>query len=174
VDSSFPIGLNGRDKALWDGHAFVCDISCIHHCSSSLNRPRSESRTRVRSSSEPIWAQGSLATTYSLVLVFPSGKAILEALTGPNRPWGDLHHRSYFLQELKKIEAGKFVLTMTVDRSYPINPLHMHVVYTEINMECSIETIPIDISRTHGIMENVFIGVDYSPKEIRIYTELFK
>jgi hypothetical protein len=34
--------------------------------------------------------------------------------------------------------------------------------------------IPIDISRTPGIMENVFIRVDCSPEEIQIYTYLFK
>jgi hypothetical protein len=34
--------------------------------------------------------------------------------------------------------------------------------------------IPIDISRTPGIMENVFVGADCSPEEIQIYTELFK
>jgi hypothetical protein len=36
------------------------------------------------------------------------------------------------------------------------------------------EMIPIDISRTPGIVENVFVGADCSPEEIRIYTELFK
>jgi hypothetical protein len=35
-------------------------------------------------------------------------------------------------------------------------------------------TIPIDISKTHGILENVLVGADFSPKEIQIYTELFK
>ena len=46
---------------------------------------------------EPIWNQGSLTTTNSLDLVLPSDEAILEALIGPDRPWDDLHHRSYFL-----------------------------------------------------------------------------
>jgi hypothetical protein len=46
---------------------------------------------------EPIWAQGSLVTIDPLDLVFPSDEAILEALTGPDRPWDDLHHISYFL-----------------------------------------------------------------------------
>ena len=94
-------------------------------------------------------------------------------MIGPDRPWDDLHHRSYFLPELRRIEAGEFVLTMTGDRSCPINPLEMNVVYVEGNMESIIEMIPIDISRTPGIMENFFIGVDCSPEEIRIYTELF-
>jgi hypothetical protein len=34
--------------------------------------------------------------------------------------------------------------------------------------------IPIDIYRTPGIVENVFIESECSPEEIRIYTKLFK
>jgi hypothetical protein len=99
---------------------------------------------------------------------------ILVILTGPDRPWDDLHHGSYFLPKLRRIEAGEFVLTMTRDRSCPINPLTMHAIYTEGNMVSITETIPIDISKTPDVVENVFIGADYSPEEIRIYTNLFK
>jgi hypothetical protein len=49
----------------------------------------------------PIWAQDSLTNTNSLDLVFPSDEAIIEAMTSPNKPWEDLHHRSYFLPELR-------------------------------------------------------------------------
>jgi hypothetical protein len=35
-------------------------------------------------------------------------------------------------------------------------------------------TIPINISRNPGVMENVFVGADFSPEEIQIYTDLFK
>jgi hypothetical protein len=49
---------------------------------------------------EPIWAQGSLATTDSLDLVLPSDEAVIEAMTSPDKPWDDIHHRSYFLPEL--------------------------------------------------------------------------
>jgi hypothetical protein len=95
-------------------------------------------------------------------------------MTGPDRPWDDLHHRSYFLPELRRIEAGEFVLTMNGDSPCPINPLAMHRVYAEGNMESIATMIPIDISRTPGIVENVFVGADFSPEEIQIYTELFK
>jgi hypothetical protein len=104
----------------------------------------------------------------------PSDEAILEALTGLDKPWDDLHHRSYFLPKLRRIEAGEFVLTITRDRSCPINPLATHTVYTEGNMESIVETIPIDISITPGIVDNVFVRADCSPEEIQIYTELFK
>jgi hypothetical protein len=124
---------------------------------------------------EPAWAQGSLATTNSLYLVFPSDEVILEALNGLDRTWDDLHqYKSYFLLELGRIEVGEFVLTMTGDRSCPINPLATHEIYAEGNMETIAKMMPIDISRTPGIVENVFIREDCSPEEIRIYTNLFK
>jgi hypothetical protein len=35
----------------------------------------------------------------------PSNEEILEEMTGFDRPWDDLHHRSYFLLELRRVEA---------------------------------------------------------------------
>jgi hypothetical protein len=107
-------------------------------------------------------------------LVFPYDDTILEALTCLDRPWDHLHHRSYFLPELRRIEAVEFVLNMTGDRYFPINPLATHTVYTKGNMKTIAETIHIDISRTPGIVENVFVSVDHSLEEIYIYTDLFK
>jgi len=123
---------------------------------------------------EPIWAQGSLADIDSLDLVLPSDKMIIKAMTSLDRPWGDLHHRSYFLPELRIIEAGEFTMTMTWDKACPINTLAMHAIYIEGNMETITTKIPIDISKTHGVVENIFVGENCSPKEIQIYTDLFK
>jgi hypothetical protein len=66
------------------------------------------------------------------------------------------------------------VLTMTGDGSCLINPLAMHAVYDKGNMETIAKTIPIDISRTPGIMDNFFVGENCSPKDIQIYTDLCK
>jgi hypothetical protein len=123
---------------------------------------------------EPIWSQGSLADTDSLDLFLPSDEVLIEEMTILDRPWDDPHHRYYFLLELRRIEAGEFTLTMNGDKDCPINPLAMHAVYAEGNMETIDEMIPIDISRTLGVMENIFVGVDFSLKEIQIYTDLFK
>jgi hypothetical protein len=106
---------------------------------------------------EPTWAQGSLANTNFLDLLLPLDEAIIEAMTSLNRPWDDLHHRSYFLPELRRIEAGQFTMTMTGYKACPINPLATHIVYAEGNMETISQTIPIDISRTPSVMENIFI-----------------
>jgi hypothetical protein len=123
---------------------------------------------------EPIWAQNSLVDTDSLDLVLPSDEAIIEAMTGPDKPWEDLHHRSYFLPELHRIEAGEFTITMTGEQPCPINLLATQDIYAEDNMSTIAETIPINISRTPGVVENVFVGADCSPEEIQIYTDLFK
>jgi hypothetical protein len=123
---------------------------------------------------EPIWAQGSLTDIDYLDFVFPSNEEIMEAMTSLEKPWDELYHRSYFLPELSNIEGGELTLTMIGDRSCPINPLTAHVVYAEGNMETITETIPINISRTPGVMENVFIRDDCSLEEIQIYTDLFK
>jgi hypothetical protein len=115
---------------------------------------------------EPIWAQVSLATINSLDLVLPSDEAVIEVMTSPDKPWEDLHHRSYFLPELSRIEAGEFTITMTGDQPCPINLLATKEIYAEGNMVTIAETIPINISRNPGVMENVFVEVDCSPKEI--------
>jgi hypothetical protein len=123
---------------------------------------------------EPIWAQDSLVNTDSLDLVLPSDEAIIEAMTSPNKPWDDLHHISYFLPELHRIEAGEFTITMTRDQPCPMNLLATQDIYAEGNMATIAEMISINISRNPGIVENVFVGVDCSPEEIQIYTDLFK
>jgi hypothetical protein len=115
---------------------------------------------------EPIWAQGSLADTDSLDLVFSFDEAIIEAMTSLNKPWEDLHHRSYFIPELSRIEAEEFTLTMTGNRSCPINPLATHEVYVEGNMATITETISINPSRTPGIIDNFFVRAYCSLEEI--------
>jgi hypothetical protein len=63
---------------------------------------------------------------------------------------------------------------MTRDKACPINPLAMHIVYVEVNMETITKMIPIDISKTPSIVENIFVGEDHSLDKIRVYTNLFK
>jgi len=41
-------------------------------------------------------------------------------------------------------------------------------------METIDEMIPINISRTPGVAENIFIGSDCSSEEMKIYIDLFK
>jgi hypothetical protein len=113
---------------------------------------------------EPIWSQDSLATTDSLELVLPFDEAVIKALTSTDKPWDDLHQRSYFLPELHRIEAGEFTITMMGDQPCTISLLATQETYAEGNMVTIAETIPINISRTPGIIDNVFVGA-YSSRE---------
>jgi hypothetical protein len=65
-------------------------------------------------------------------------------------------------------------VTMTGDQPCPINLLDTHEIYAAGNMTNIVETIPINISRNPGIVDNVFVEADFSPEEIQIYTDLFK
>jgi hypothetical protein len=58
--------------------------------------------------SRPLWAT-SLSFSYDFLDgTFPSDESIIEAINGFDKPWDDMHHRSYFLQELERIEQDKF------------------------------------------------------------------
>jgi hypothetical protein len=69
-------------------------------------------------------------------------------------------------------------MTMTGDKYCHTNPLATHKIYAEGNMETIAEPISINISRTPGIIDNVFIGAYISPEEMpdidpqRVYHEL--
>ena len=52
----------------------------------------------------PAWAVESSHAHDCLDDVFPSDEAIIEAMSGVEPPWEELHHRSYFLLELDRLE----------------------------------------------------------------------
>jgi len=60
------------------------------------------------------------------------------------------------------------------DVDHPLNPLATHDIYAKGNMENILKNIPINISRTHDVMEKFCIGVSCSPKEIHSHMTLFK
>jgi hypothetical protein len=79
-------------------------------------------------------------------LVLPSDEAVIKEMTSLEKPWEYLHHRSSFLPELSRIEAGEFTVTMTGDQPCSINLLATHEIYVEGNMATIAKTIPINIS----------------------------
>lgn len=56
-------------------------------------------------------------------MILSTNEAILEALIGPDKPWEDLHHRSYCLPYLDRIEGGEFHLLFQGCVDLPLNPL---------------------------------------------------
>jgi len=58
---------------------------------------------------------------------------------------------------------------------YPLKtPVLVHEVLSKGNMGNITPTMPLDISIKPGIVENIHIGVSYSPDEIIVYTKIFK
>ena len=68
------------------------------------------------------WAEKSLHTKDFLDMVFPSDKAILEVMCACDKIYKDLHHRSYFLLELRRIENQEFHVRLASDDDILINP----------------------------------------------------
>ena len=106
--------------------------------------------------------------------VFPSDEAILEVMSGVEQPWEELHHRSYFLPKLDRMECGDFREILSDKIGSPMVPLISPSLMANGNMANVSPTIPINISRDLGKVENVYIGAYCSPDEIKEYTALFK
>jgi hypothetical protein len=123
---------------------------------------------------DPVWATSSSCSRDHLDETLPLDEAIIQAMNGSERPWDDMHLRSYFLLELARIEKDDFGSTLSEIVGHAIVQINTHNIYAEGNMESISHTIMIDISHIPGKVENVYIGADCSPEEILIYTELFK
>jgi hypothetical protein len=65
-------------------------------------------------------------------------------------------------------------LTLNRDIPCPINPLATHGVYAKGKMERISTMIPINISKTHGVVKDFFVGAYFSLEDIQTYIELFK
>jgi hypothetical protein len=59
---------------------------------------------------KPVWATSSSFSHDCLDDTLPSDEAIIEAMNGSDRPWDDMHHRSYFLQSL--LGSNKMILDL--------------------------------------------------------------
>jgi hypothetical protein len=55
---------------------------------------------------ELAWAHNSSTYQDCLDTVILSEEAIIEEMTGSERPWEDIHPRSYFLPEISRVEGG--------------------------------------------------------------------
>ena len=106
--------------------------------------------------------------------IFPSEEAIIETVLGVEPPWEELHHRSYFLPKLDCLEHEDFREFLSERIGSPMVPLSSPGPMADGNMENISPTIPINISRDTGKIENVYIGAECSHAEIQEYTELFK
>lgn len=91
----------------------------------------------------PVWIVDSTSTMDYLNIVLPSDEAILEAMTGVEIPWDDLHHHSYFLPSLQEVESNLSSPYFSGNIHNPLVPSH---IYAEGNMSSILKTIPVNIS----------------------------
>ena len=85
-----------------------------------------------------------------------------------------MHHRSYFLPKLDDLECDDFRDILSEKIGIPVVPLSSPSQMAKGNMANLSPTIPINISRDLGKIENVYIGAGCSPDDIKEYTKIFK
>ena len=95
-------------------------------------------------------------------------------MSAVEKPWEEFHHRSYFLPKLDCLECDDFREILSKKIGSPVVSLSSLGQMADGNMVNLSPTIPINISRDLGKIENVYLGADCSPDEIKEYTELFK
>ena len=73
-------------------------------------------------------------------------------------------------------QLKRFDLRLTTRKEFDWfrNPFLAQPMFVEGNLSNISATIPINISSNPKVTENIMIGVNCSPKEIQVYTTLFK
>ena len=122
----------------------------------------------------PTWEVESSHSHDFLDDFFSSNEAILEAMSRIEQPWEELHHRSYFIHNLDRLEHDDFREIISEKIGSHVVPLSSPGQMAKGNMANLSPMIPINISRDLGKIENVYIGAGCSPDEIKEYTKLFK
>jgi hypothetical protein len=80
---------------------------------------------------KPVWATSLSCSHDCLDETFPLDEAIIEAMNGSDKPWDDMHHRSYFLPELARIEQDDFRSTLSEIVGHIVVPLDTHDIYVK-------------------------------------------
>ena len=149
--------------------AYKANIECVANPSPSSSRMGEEDPYVF-----PAWVVESSHTHDCLDSVFPSDETIIKAMLGVEPPWEEIHHRSYFLLELDRLEHEDFREVLSERIGSPMVPLSSLGLMDDGNMENIYSMIPINIARDPGRIENVYIGAECSHAEIQEYIELFK
>ena len=123
--------------------AYQANIDCVAEPSPSSSWTEEEDPYVL-----PAWAVESSHAHDFLDGVFPSDEAIIEAMSGVEPPWEELHHRSYFLPELDHLESEEFKEILSEKTGRPMVRLSSPGQMVDGNMANISPTIPIDISRS--------------------------
>ena len=110
--------------------------------------------------------------------LFFNDEEIIEALTTPEYPWDNMHHRSFFILEGPVLLSDQFSVKTKdfihgkVDWfKYPIPALNS---FKEGNMANISPTIKINISTNLEVVEKIMLGASFSSKEVASYKSLFQ
>ena len=116
--------------------------------------------------------------------LFHLDEDILETMTVPDYPWDAMHHRSLFLPkktvspdkitkpEIYVIESKYFLPSGKFD--WFKNPFLAPDVFEEGNMSNISPTIKVNISQNPAKVEEISLGVAFSPEEITSYTKFLQ
>jgi hypothetical protein len=124
--------------------------------------------------SVPSWLDSLLSALDYISHIFPSDESIMEMLSIDDLPWDDNHHRSSFLPPLEESHRDiHYVFPPNVTNALQ-SPILTKDTLSEGNMGNISTTIVIDILIKEGVMENINLGANCTPKEVVSYTALFK
>jgi hypothetical protein len=64
-------------------------------------------------------------------------------MNGSDKPWDDMHHRSYFLPDLERIKQDDFRSTLSKVVGHAIVPLDTHGIYVFFLPSRSTPLVPL-------------------------------
>ena len=110
---------------------------------------------------------------------FYSDEEILEALTAPDYPWDDMHHRSYFLPDEPPSTIAPQFAVESKDFLPPKvdwfkDPIPAPDAFEEGNMANISPVIQVDLAATGGTPELIALGESCTEQEVDEYKTLFK
>ena len=101
-------------------------------------------------------------------------ESIMEVMSLEEMPWKHNHHRYSFLTPCHVVEEHFALVVYSDVVTDPQSPILTHDVEHEGNIWNITKTMTMNISIKPGILENIQIGHNSSPFEVRLYTNLFK
>jgi len=159
----------------WNGILYLqIGISYQSIVNFSYSHPTRVSTEDVDDDVASVWIIDSTLTKNFLDIFLPSEEVILEEMTFIERPWDDLHHRSYFLPNFHKVKSCLYSPLSHGSVHKILSPLAPTHIFSKGNMANISKIIPVNISKNPYIVKNIFIGVDCSTEEIKIYTDPLK
>ena len=109
---------------------------------------------------------------------FHNDEEILEALTTPEYPWDDMHHRLFFHPEELVSQSDQFSME-TKDFIHGKvhwfkNPILAPDAFEEGNMANISPIVKINISTNPEVVEEIMLGASCSLEEVASYKALYQ